>query len=72
MAKTRNSSARIWRSVHPAVLASQGGGLEPEMWHTVLVNLAAFGLVWLLLLVLRYRLGRAEESAQALLQGREV
>lgn len=64
-------SARIWRSVHPAVLASQGGGLEPEMWHTVLVNLAAFGLLWLLLLVLRYRLGRAEERAQALLLGRE-
>ena len=65
-------SARIWRSVHPAVLASQGGGLEPEMWHTVLVNLAAFGILWLTLLLLRYRLGRAEESAQALLQGREV
>ena len=65
-------SARIWRSVHPAVLASQGGGLEPEMWHTVLVNLAAFGLLWLTLLLLRFGLGRAEERAQALLlQGRE-
>jgi len=65
-------SARIWRSVHPAVLASQGGGMEPEMWHTVLVNLAAFGLLWLTLLVLRFGLGRAEERAQALLlQGRE-
>ena len=60
-------SARIWRSVHPAVLASQGGGLEPEMWHTVLVNLAAFGLLWLTLLWARYSLGRAEERAQALL-----
>ncbi|MHC1701990.1 MAG: cytochrome c biogenesis protein [Humidesulfovibrio sp.] len=65
-------SARIWRSVHPAVLASQGGGMEPEMWHTVLVNLAAFGLLWLTLLVLRFGLGRAEERAQALLlAGRE-
>lgn len=65
-------SARIWRSVHPAVLASQGGGMEPEMWHTVLVNLLAFGLLWLTLLVLRHGLGRAEERAQALLlQGRE-
>ncbi|MDP3425898.1 MAG: cytochrome c biogenesis protein CcsA [Humidesulfovibrio sp.] len=64
-------SARIWRSVHPAVLASQGGGMEPEMWHTVLANLLAFGLLWLTLLVLRYGLGRAEERAQALLQGRE-
>ena len=64
-------SARIWRSVHPAVLASKGGGLEPEMWHTVLVNLAAFGLLWLTLLLLRFGLGRAEERAQAMLQGRE-
>jgi len=65
-------SARIWRSVHPAVLASQGGGMEPEMWHTVLVNLLAFGLLWLTLLVLRVGVGRAEERARALLlQGRE-
>ncbi|PKN08315.1 MAG: cytochrome C biogenesis protein CcmC [Deltaproteobacteria bacterium HGW-Deltaproteobacteria-8] len=65
-------SARIWRSVHPAVLASQGGGMEPEMWHTVLVNLLAFGLLWLTLLVLRFGVGRAEERARALmLQGRE-
>jgi len=36
------------------------------------VNLAAFGLLWLTLLVLRFGLGRAEERAQALLlQGRE-
>lgn len=65
-------SARIWRSVHPAVLASQGGGLEPEMWHAVLANLGAFGLLWLTLLAARFGLGRAEERAQALLlQGRE-
>jgi len=65
-------SARIWRSVHPAVLASQGGGMEPEMWHAVLVNLLAFGLLWLTLLVLRVGVGRAEERARALLlQGRE-
>ncbi|MBA4359018.1 MAG: cytochrome C biogenesis protein CcmC [Desulfovibrio sp.] len=65
-------SARIWRSVHPAVLASQGGGLEPEMWHTVLVNLVAFGLLWLTLLLARYAVGRAEERALALmLHGRE-
>jgi len=60
-------SARIWRSVHPAVIASQGGGLEPEMWHTVLANLAAFGLLWLTLLLARHRIGRAEERARALL-----
>jgi len=63
-------SARIWRSVHPAVLASRGGGLEPEMWRTVLVNLAAFGLLWLTLLLARHRLGRDEERARALMLGR--
>jgi heme exporter protein C len=63
-------SARIWRSVHPAVLASKGGGLEPEMWHAVLANLLAFGLVWLTLLAARYRIGRAEERARALLLSR--
>jgi heme exporter protein C len=62
-------SARIWRSVHPSVLASQGGGLEPEMWHTVLVNLVAFGLVWLVLVLGRQGLGKAEERARALLLG---
>jgi heme exporter protein C len=63
-------SARIWRSVHPAVLASRGGGLEPEMWHTVLVNLAAFGILWLTLLLARHRLGLSEERARALMLGR--
>lgn len=62
-------SARIWRSVHPAVLASQGGGLEPEMWRTVLVNLGAFGVLWLTLVLGRVGLGRAEERARALLLG---
>ncbi|MBI5520051.1 MAG: cytochrome c biogenesis protein CcsA [Desulfovibrio sp.] len=63
-------SARIWRSVHPAVLASQGGGMEPEMWHAVLVNLVAFGLLWLTLLLARNANGLAEERARALMLSR--
>ncbi|MBN2139749.1 MAG: cytochrome c biogenesis protein CcsA [Desulfovibrionaceae bacterium] len=59
-------SARLWRSVHPAVLASRGGGLEPEMWHTVLVNLAAFGLLWLAMLLVRFSQVRAEAGIEAL------
>jgi heme exporter protein C len=39
-------SARIWRSIHPAVFASKGGGLEPEMRLTAMVCVAAFGLLW--------------------------
>lgn len=48
-------SARMWRSIHPAVLGSQGGGMEPEMWHAALANLGAMGLLWLALLLVRWR-----------------
>lgn len=53
-------SARMWRSVHPAVFGAKGGGLEPEMWHTVLASVSAFGLLWLWML-----LTRASQLAQA-------
>lgn len=59
-------SARMWRSVHPAVFGSRGGGLEPEMWRTVLVNLLAVGLLWICLLVLRYGQLRAAGRLSAL------
>jgi len=48
-------SARLWRSIHPAVFAAEGGGLEPEMRLTVLACVASFGLLWLTLTVLRAR-----------------
>ncbi len=48
-------SARLWRSIHPAVFASQGGGLDPEMRATVFACAAAFGLFWFALTALRYR-----------------
>jgi heme exporter protein C len=46
-------SARMWRSIHPAVFASKGGGLEPEMWHATIVSGIAFGLLWLTILLVR-------------------
>ena len=46
-------SARIWRSIHPAVLGVQGGGLEPEMKLTAAACVAAFGLFWAGLVWLR-------------------
>ena len=49
------ASARLWRSIHPAVFASEGGGLEPEMRLTVWVCVASFGLLCLALTVLRAR-----------------
>lgn len=54
-------SARMWRTVHPAVLASKGGGLTSEMWYTVLINLFGFGLLWLFMLILRTGQARQEE-----------
>ncbi len=51
-------SARLWRSVHPAVLGAKGGGMAPEMLTTLLVNISAFGLLWLVLLVVRFRQAR--------------
>jgi len=48
-------SARLWRSIHPAVFAAEGGGLEPEMRLTVLACVASFGLLWLALTALRAR-----------------
>jgi heme exporter protein C len=48
-------SARYWRSIHPSVLGSQGGGMEPEMWLAVAANLVAMGLFWLALLAFRTR-----------------
>jgi heme exporter protein C len=59
-------SARLWRSIHPAVFASRSGGLEPEMWTTVLIALAAWGALWLVLLRLRLRQLRAEAQVDSL------
>lgn len=47
-------SARLWRSVHPAVFGRQGGGLEPEMLHTLLAGMFAVGLLWICLLLVRH------------------
>lgn len=48
-------SARLWRSIHPAVFASQGGGMEPEMWTTVLVCIFVWGIVTATLVLTRWR-----------------
>ena len=48
-------SARIWRSIHPAVFASKDGGLAPEMKYTAIACTICFGLLWLALLVWRNR-----------------
>ena len=47
-------SARLWRSIHPAVFASKGGGLPPEMGLTVGVNVLVWGGLFVLLVMVRF------------------
>ena len=61
-------SARYWRSIHPAVFGSQGGGLEPEMWLAVVANLVAMGLLWLALLLFRTKQLAAGAAVAALVR----
>ncbi|WP_045214643.1 cytochrome c biogenesis protein [Desulfonatronovibrio magnus] len=46
-------SARMWRSIHPAVFGSSGGGLEPEMLTTVFVCLGAWGFLTAAVIIFR-------------------
>ena len=46
-------SARLWRSIHPAVFANKGGGLEPEMKVAAIAAVLCFGLIWAALVGLR-------------------
>lgn len=45
-------SARMFRSIHPAVFG-QSGGLDPEMRLVALATVLACGLLWLALLLIR-------------------
>lgn len=47
-------SARLWRSIHPAVFASSSGGLPPEMGLTVGINVLVWGGLFLLLYLIRF------------------
>ncbi|BDV00983.1 cytochrome C biogenesis protein CcmC [Thermodesulfomicrobium sp. WS] len=68
-------SARLWRSIHPVVLA-QGGGMEPEMWVALVVHGLAFGLLVAALVLARFRLAmvaaRVSRIARARLERREA
>jgi len=55
-------SARWFRSIHPAVLASQEGSLPFEMLVTLGASLIAWGGLFALLLWLRFDLYRLEQS----------
>lgn len=60
-------SARLWRSIHPSVFASEGGGLTSEMAVTVVACVLCFALVWLALLLLRWRQMRLSARLDAMM-----
>ncbi len=56
-------SARLWRSIHPAVFGNQQGGLEPEMQTAAIVCVLCFGFLWYALTAIR---GRQQADADRL------
>ncbi|ORJ60588.1 hypothetical protein C2E25_07130 [Geothermobacter hydrogeniphilus] len=46
-------SARLWRSIHPTVIRSEGIGLEPAMLVTLLISILAMLVFWAALFRLR-------------------
>lgn len=62
-------SARLWRSIHPAVFASQGGGLTPEMWTAVWINAGAWGVLLAALVLVRHRNLVLRERVDGVLAG---
>lgn len=53
-------ATRLWRSIHPAVFHSEGGGLEPEMVHTVIFCVLSFAFLWLWLTL--YRINQLKQE----------
>ncbi len=58
---------RWWRTLHPDILTGGGGmALAPAMTRTLLTSLAAFTLLYLVLVRMRTRLAQSEERLRAL------
>ncbi len=58
-------SVTVWRTMHPALVISEPGGLEPAMRTTLFVALASFTLLFALLLVARVRLEQKRDVLAA-------
>lgn len=59
-------SARLWRSIHPAVFAARGGGLDDAMKITVISCVTAFGFIWAALVLARKRQMALRERVEGL------
>lgn len=62
-------SVRLFGGLHPQVFKIQGGGgIDPAMEQTFMVSLATFFLLFLYLLLERYRLGCSDWETECLME----
>jgi heme exporter protein C len=59
-------SIRWWRTQHPqpVIAGGQGSGLDPRMWHVLLINWAAFLALAALVTWFRYSLAQRERQLE--------
>ena len=57
---------RWWRAAHPLVLESSGSGLAPSMLRVLLFCVAAFTVLYIAMLKLRFRLEKAGNQLRAI------
>ncbi|MBQ9536512.1 MAG: cytochrome c biogenesis protein CcsA [Desulfovibrionaceae bacterium] len=48
-------SARLWRSIHPALFTSKGAAMTQEMLVTLGVSLIGLGILWFAIMYTRYQ-----------------
>ena len=59
-------AVRMWRTIHPVVIDTKGIHISSPMLLTLLINMAAFCLLFFLILRIRVRLEKALHEYQAL------
>ncbi len=64
-------SIRWWRTLHPAVIGGNGGGLTPRMIHTLIFTLIVFSLLYFVLMSIRRRQLFLQERIELLRQKME-
>lgn len=55
-------SVRVMRGISPVVFGPGGGGIEPQMMHALLINMTAFSLLFIVLLLERINLERFQDK----------
>jgi heme exporter protein C len=56
----------LWRTQHPAPVIFESGGLLPSMLATLLVSLAAFTMLYIILVRVRFKLRQAEHALKTI------